>query len=117
NNRLQEPGHPTSRTPLIAREVLNHAGGYLNPKHVAFADYFPDTRAFHRGQRVVDAVAIEKSVERFGNDRGDPEPLQEQRGRTARAGSKIAAAHQDVSGPHFINPTRSIGGEHLADLI
>src|SRR5262245_10704671 len=99
------------------RELLDQAGGYLQAQHVAFGDQVPDAGTLHRGERVVDAVTIEESVESLGSDGGDSKPLQKQRSGTTRPGSEIAPTHQNVPRSHFINPSRSIGGEHVAYLV
>src|SRR5690242_7546808 len=65
--------------------------------------------AFERQKAEADRIAEEKAVDRIGDQRAKPEIAQRACRRPARSGAEIAAADDDVAGPHLVDPARPVG--------
>src|SRR5258705_63098 len=83
---------------------------------LAFLEGGRNAFALQREQAEIDGIAEEEAVDRIGDEAGDADIAQRARRGPARAGAVIAAADDEIAARHFVDPARTVGGEHCRGL-
>ena len=99
------------------RHVANVPHSPLDSGDIALGEEAGHARASQGWQAGVDAIAQAESVERLGDDAGDPQEHEDRSHVAGRANAEVATDDQHVPGFDLFHPARPVGGEAVLELL